>query len=75
MTAYRFCRSDDITLLGDALNRCWVPYFPDEPLMTPAAFKRSIRDLPGLDEGTRRDLLGGNALRFFGVGDGKGADG
>ena len=45
MTAYRFCRSDDITLLGDALNRCWVPYFPDEPPMTPAAFKRSIRDL------------------------------
>ena len=45
MTAYRFCRSDDITLLSDALNRCWVPYFPDEPPMTPAAFKRSIRDL------------------------------
>ena len=45
MTAYRFCRSDDITLLGDALNRCWFPYFPDEPPMTPAAFKRSIRDL------------------------------
>ena len=45
MTAYRFCRSDDITLLGDALNRCWAPYFPDEPPMTPAAFKRSIRDL------------------------------
>jgi GNAT superfamily N-acetyltransferase len=45
MTAYRFCRSDDITLLGDALNRCWSPYFPDEPAMTPAAFKRSIRDL------------------------------
>ena len=40
MTAYRFCRSDDITLLGDALNRCWAPYFPDEPPMTPAAFKR-----------------------------------
>ena len=45
MTAYRFCRSDDITLLGDALNRCWSPYFPDEPPMTPAVFKRSIRDL------------------------------
>ena len=45
MAAYRFCRSDDITLLGDALNRCWSPYFPDEPPMTPAAFKRSIRDL------------------------------
>src|SRR5687768_4305421 len=45
MTAYRFCRSDDIGLLVDALNRCWPPYFPDEPLMTPAVFKRSIRDL------------------------------
>jgi len=45
VTAYRFCRSDDIGLLVDALNRCWAPYFPDEPPMTPAAFKRSIRDL------------------------------
>jgi GNAT superfamily N-acetyltransferase len=45
MTAYRFCRSDDIGLLVDALNRCWSPYFPDEPPVTPAAFKRSIRDL------------------------------
>ncbi len=45
MTAYRFCRSDDIGLLVDALNRCWAPYFPGEPPMTPAAFKRSIRDL------------------------------
>ena len=45
MSAYRFCRSDDIGLLVDALNRCWSPYFPDEPPMTAAAFKRSIRDL------------------------------
>jgi GNAT superfamily N-acetyltransferase len=45
MSAYRFCRTDDIGLLVDALNRCWAPYFPDEPLMTAAAFKRSIRDL------------------------------
>ena len=45
MSAYRFCRTDDITLLVDALNRCWAPYVPDEPPMTPAAFKRSIRDL------------------------------
>ena len=45
MPAYRFCRTDDIGLLVDALNRCWAPYFPDEPAMTPAAFKRSIRDL------------------------------
>jgi GNAT superfamily N-acetyltransferase len=45
MSAYRFCRTDDIGLLVDALNRCWSPYFPDEPPMTAAAFKRSIRDL------------------------------
>jgi GNAT superfamily N-acetyltransferase len=45
VSAYRFCRTDDIGLLVDALNRCWAPYFPDEPPMTPTAFKRSIRDL------------------------------
>jgi GNAT superfamily N-acetyltransferase len=45
LSAYRFCRTDDIGLLVDALNRCWSPYYPDEPPVTPAAFKRSIRDL------------------------------
>jgi len=45
VSSYRFCRTDDIALLVDALNRCWSPYFPDEPPMTPAAFKRSIRGL------------------------------
>jgi GNAT superfamily N-acetyltransferase len=45
VSSYRFCRTDDIALLVDALNRCWAPYFPDEPAMTPALFKRSIRDL------------------------------
>jgi GNAT superfamily N-acetyltransferase len=45
VSAYRFCRTDDIGLLVDALNRCWAPHFPDEPLMTAASFKRSIRDL------------------------------
>jgi GNAT superfamily N-acetyltransferase len=45
VSSYRFCRTDDIALLVDAVNRCWSPYFPDEPPMTPAAFKRSIRDL------------------------------
>jgi ribosomal protein S18 acetylase RimI-like enzyme len=45
MSAYRFCRSDDIALLVDALNRCWSPYYPDEPPITPAGFKRWIRDL------------------------------
>src|SRR6476661_4363121 len=45
MSAYRFCRTDDVALLVEALNRCWSPYFPDEPPMTAATFKRSIRDL------------------------------
>jgi GNAT superfamily N-acetyltransferase len=45
VSAYRFCRTDDIGLLVDALNRCWLPYFPDQGTITPAAFKRSIRDL------------------------------
>jgi GNAT superfamily N-acetyltransferase len=45
LSSYRFCRTDDIGLLVDALNRCWAPYVPDEPAMTPAAFKRSIRNL------------------------------
>jgi hypothetical protein len=45
MSGYRFCRTDDIGLLVDALNRCWALHFRDEPPMAPAAFKRSIRDL------------------------------
>ncbi|MBY0497733.1 MAG: GNAT family N-acetyltransferase [Cyanobacteria bacterium] len=45
MSSYRFCRTDDVALLVDALNRCWSPYFPDQPAVTPDSFKRSIRDL------------------------------
>jgi GNAT superfamily N-acetyltransferase len=45
LSSYRFCRTDDIGLLVDALNRCWGPYVPDDPPATPATFKRSIRDL------------------------------
>ena len=45
MSSYRFCRTDDVALLVDALNRCWAPYFPEEPPVTAASFKRSIRDL------------------------------
>jgi GNAT superfamily N-acetyltransferase len=45
VSSYRFCRTDDVSLLVDALNRCWSPHFPDAPAVTPASFKRSIRDL------------------------------
>lgn len=45
MSSYRFCRTDDVGLLVDALNRCWSPYHPNQPPETPATFKRAIRDL------------------------------
>ena len=45
MSSYRFCRTDDIGLLVDGLNRCWAPHFPGETPITAAAFKRSIRNL------------------------------
>jgi peroxiredoxin len=45
VSSYRFCRTDDVSLLVDALNRCWSPHFPGQPAMTPETFKRSIRDL------------------------------
>ena len=45
MSGYRFCRTDDIGLLVDALNHCRAPHFTSEPLATPETFKRSIRDL------------------------------
>jgi len=45
MSSYRFCRTDDVALLVDALNRCWSPHFPDEPAVTPASFKQSIKYL------------------------------
>jgi GNAT superfamily N-acetyltransferase len=45
LSAYRFCRTDDVQLLVDALNHSWSPYFPGEPPVTAASFKRSIRDL------------------------------
>ncbi len=45
MPAYRFCRSDDISLLTDALNACYVVHFPDQPELSVADFKREIREL------------------------------
>jgi GNAT superfamily N-acetyltransferase len=45
MSAYRFCRTDDIPLLVEALRRCWWPHFRDESEPTTTVFKREIRDL------------------------------
>lgn len=45
MSAYRFCRTDDIQLLVDAWNRCGLPHFPGSPPLTVAAFKQEIREI------------------------------
>ncbi len=45
MPAYRFCRSDDIALLTDALNACYVVHFPDQDPLSAGDFKREIREL------------------------------
>ena len=45
MSAYRFCRTDDIPLLVDAWNRCGLPHFPGAEPLTVLAFKQEIREL------------------------------
>ena len=45
MPAYRFCRSDDIALLVDALNACYAVHFPREARLSTADFMREIREL------------------------------
>jgi len=45
MSAYRFCRTDDIALLVDAWNRCCLPHDPTGTPLTIAKFKQEIREL------------------------------
>jgi len=45
VSAYRFCRTDDIALLVEAHRQCWLPHFPDEAQLSVDAFKREIREL------------------------------
>ncbi len=45
MPAYRFCRTDDIALLTDALNACYLVHFPDQHALSTSDFKREIREL------------------------------
>ena len=45
MAGYRFCRSDDIPLLVDAYNACWVPHFGTGAAITVDDFKRDVRAL------------------------------
>ncbi len=45
MTSYRFCRTDDKSVLCDAYNRCWLPHFPKDPPFDVAMFKGRIRQM------------------------------
>jgi ribosomal protein S18 acetylase RimI-like enzyme len=45
MTAYRFCRTDDIQLLTDAVNACYVVHFPGHAVLSRRDFKTEIREL------------------------------
>ncbi len=45
MSVYRFCRTDDIPLLVEAFNACWVPHFGAEQALTVESFKRDVRSL------------------------------
>jgi ribosomal protein S18 acetylase RimI-like enzyme len=45
MPSYRFCRTDDVELLTDALNACYVVHFQDQDALSTSDFKREIRDL------------------------------
>lgn len=45
MPAYRFCRTDDISFLADALNACYVVHFSDQRALSAGLFKREIREL------------------------------
>lgn len=45
MSAYRFCRTDDMGLLVEAHSRCYAVHFPAERPLTVADFKRGAREL------------------------------
>lgn len=44
MTAYRFCRTDDMGRLVEAHNHCWLPDHPADPPLTLQAFKGLVRE-------------------------------
>jgi len=44
MTAYRFCRTDDMARLVEAHNHCWLPHHPGEPPLTLPQFKGLVRE-------------------------------
>jgi len=45
VAGYRFCRTDDLPLLVETHNACWLPWFPSERPLTLEDLKRDIREL------------------------------
>ncbi len=45
MSGYRFCRTDDIPLLVEAHNACYVAHFDDAPSLTVDAYKVLVREI------------------------------
>ena len=45
MPSYRFCRTDDIALLTEAVNACALVHFPEQDPLSIGDFKREIREL------------------------------
>ena len=45
MSAYRFCRSDDVALLVQAYNACYRVHFPERPALQADDFKLAMRQL------------------------------
>ncbi|MDX1387616.1 MAG: GNAT family N-acetyltransferase [Acidobacteriota bacterium] len=45
MSGYRFCRTDDIPLLVEAHNACYVDHFDDVPALTVEGYKTLVREI------------------------------
>ena len=45
MPGYRFCRTDDLPLLVEAYNACWLPHFAADRPLDLEACKRDVREL------------------------------
>jgi GNAT superfamily N-acetyltransferase len=45
MAGYRFCRTDDLPLLVEAYNACWLPHFAANRPLDLDACKRDVREL------------------------------
>ena len=45
MSGYRFCRTDDIPLLVEAHNACYLPHFADASPLTVEGYKTLVREI------------------------------